>query len=417
MAAGSILIIEDEIRLRNNLQILLSRAGYTVTTAGDGQDGIECLQHASFDVVITDLVMHEVDGFKAMKYIAAQAPATPVIVITGYTSTASAIAAIREGAYDYIGKPFDVEMLQVAIERALEKVSLQRELQAYRQDLDNRVAERTQALEETNRQLHRSLIELQSAHEQFRQTEKLSVLGELIAGVTHELDHPLGVILGYTEALVTSYVCAPEVRSGLEKIRQEAQRGHDMVASLRSFARQRQPEKTRINVNSVCLKTLELLADQFKVHNITVVKHLADDLPETMVDARQLQQVLVHVFTNAYQAMAEQQGQRQLRITTVAAHDKLWIEAADTGPGIAAERLHCIFDPFYTTKEQSAGLGLSLSYGIIKEHGGELTVASTPGQGTTCTIEFPLLAYRRIGQIKRRIGQIKHMMLRRAALP
>src|SRR5256714_3811766 len=102
MVAGSILIIEDETRLRNNLQILLSRAGYTVTTAVDGRDGIECLQHASFDVVLTDLAMHEVDGFKAMEYIAAQASEHPVIVITGYASTASAIAAIREGAYDYI---------------------------------------------------------------------------------------------------------------------------------------------------------------------------------------------------------------------------------------------------------------------------------------------------------------------------
>ena len=169
------------------------------------------------------------------------------------------------------------------------------------------------------------------------------------------------------------------------------------------------------NVNTICLETLDLLAYQFKVRNITVVKHLANDLPETMVDGPQLQQVLVQVFTNAYQAMAEQQGKRQLLITTATAHDKLWIETTDTGPGIAAERLHRIFDPFYTTKEQSAGLGLSLSYGIIKEHGGELTVASTPGQGTTCTIELPLLAYGRRGKIKQRLG--KHLMLRRAALP
>src|SRR5215813_14011396 len=411
MAAGSILIIEDETRLRNNLQILLSRAGYTVTTAVDGQDGIECLRHASFDVVITDLMMHEVDGFKAIEYIAAQVPETPVIVITGYTSTASAIEAIREGAYDYIAKPFDITILQVSIERALEKVSLQRELQACRQDLDKRVAERTQALEETDRQLHRSLAELQSVHEQFTQTEKLSTLGELIAGVTHELNHPLGLILGYAESLVTSHVCTPEVHSGLEKIRQEAQRGHEIVANLLSFARQRQPEKTHINVNTVCLKTLDLLADQFKVYNITVVKHLANDLPETMVDAHQLQQVLVHVFTNAYQAMAEQQGKRQLLITTAADDDKLWIETTDTGPGIAAAHLPRIFDPFYTTKEQSTGLGLSLSYGIIKGHGGELTVTSTPGYGTTCTIELPLLAYERRGKIKQWIGKIKHLML------
>lgn len=360
-------------------------------------------------MVITDLMMHEVDGFEAIKYIAAQAPETPVIVITGYASTASALEAIREGAYDYIAKPFDIEILRVAIERALEKASLQRELQAYRQDLENLVAERTRALEETNRQLHRSLAELQSAYEQFVQTEKLSALGELIAGVTHELRHPLGVIRGYAESLVTSYVCTPEVCAGLEKIRQEAQRGHDMVANLLSFARQWQPAKMPINVNTVCLKALELLADQFKVYNITVVQHLADDLPETMVDGEQLQQVLVHVFTNAYQAMAEQQGKRQLRLTTAADHARVWIETTDTGPGIAAECLPRIFDPFYTTKEQSAGLGLSLSYGIIKEHGGELTVTSTPGQGTTFTIALPLLAYRRIGKIKQWIGSIKHM--------
>ncbi len=260
MPAGSILIIEDETRLRNNLQILLSRAGYTVTTAADGRDGIECLRHASFDVVITDLMMREVDGFKAMEYMAAQAPETPVIVITGYASTASAIGAIREGAYDYIAKPFDIEMLQVAIERALEKVHLQRELQACRQDFETRVAERTQALEETNRQLHRSLAELQSTHEQFMQTEKLLALGELISGVTQELNRPLSLILGYAESLMTSHVCAPEVHSGLEKIRQEAQRSHEMVANLLSFARQREPEKTHINVNTVCLKTLDLLA-------------------------------------------------------------------------------------------------------------------------------------------------------------
>jgi signal transduction histidine kinase len=98
-----------------------------------------------------------------------------------------------------------------------------------------------------------------------------------------------------------------------------------------------------------------------------------------------------------------------VRITTATGHDKLWIEIADTGPGIAAERLHRIFDPFYTTKENSSGLGLSLAYGIIKEHGGELTVASTPGHGTTFTIALPLLVSGRLGKIKQRIGKIKHI--------
>lgn len=127
MVAGSILIIEDEPRLRNNLQILLNRAGYTVTTVADGGRGLQCLQHNSFDLIITDLVMDGLDGFALVECIAAHVPDTPIIVMTGYASTASAAEALRKGARDYIAKPFAIESLKAAIMKALENVQLQQE--------------------------------------------------------------------------------------------------------------------------------------------------------------------------------------------------------------------------------------------------------------------------------------------------
>jgi C4-dicarboxylate-specific signal transduction histidine kinase len=393
MATDSILLIEDETRLRNNLKILLSRTGYAVTTAADGREGMQYLQCAHFDLVITDLVMDECDGLELMEYLAGRAPETPVIVITGYASTESAIEALRKGAYDYIAKPFEVEMMQASVERALEKVRLQQELAAYMKELEQRVADRTRALEESNRQLRQSLNELKVAQEHLVQTEKLSALGALITGITHELNHPLGLILGSVELLNTSYAYIPQVRSGLKKIRQEALRCHEIVHNLLRFARKQKPEKTYLDVNILCLKTLDLLDYQFRDNNIGIVQHLAKNLPGVMADGHQLQQVLVNVLTNACQALSEEHpDKRQVTVTTAYHDNKAWIKIADTGPGIAAEHLRRIFDPFFTTKEQGTGLGLSLSYGIIKEHGGEFTVASRPGEGATFTIALPTVA-------------------------
>lgn len=141
MTAGNIVLIEDEEALRTVLQRLLAQHGYTVTTAANGQEGIQCLQGTVCDLVITDVMMEELSGFEVMEYIAAHAPDIPVIVITGYTSTASVTEALRKGAYDYITKPFHIATLLRPIERALEKVRLQRQLQQRMEELTQRVAD------------------------------------------------------------------------------------------------------------------------------------------------------------------------------------------------------------------------------------------------------------------------------------
>jgi signal transduction histidine kinase len=386
-----ILIIEDEQRLRTNLKVLLTGEGYDVTTAENGQEGMQYLAREPFALVITDIVMEEMNGFEVMEQIAARGLDTLVIVITGFVSIGSAIEALRKGAYDYLVKPFDLDLMRFSIKRALEKVRLQRELKTYVQTLEQRVAERTRELAEANRRLNTSLEEIRTTQERLIQSEKLSALGELISGVAHEINNPLTVVRGYAELLTIKQDHPPEVRSMLNEIWREAGRCSQIVKNLLSFARKQKPEKSYTDMNAICRQTLEMLAYQMKVNQITTVMQLHETLPKTMADAAQLQQVLINVFANAYQAIAESRRHGQLTITTAYDSQKIYIKIADNGPGIAAEILHRIFDPFYTTKEKGTGLGLSLSYGIIKEHGGEITVASEPGQGTTFTIELPIV--------------------------
>lgn len=389
MAEGHILIIDDEPRLRTNLELLLGHEGYTVTTAANGNEGVASLQRTTFDLVITDIKMAGLSGFEVMEYIATHAPATPVIVITGYASTPSAVEALRKGAYDYISKPFEVEMIKIAVARAMEKARLQRELRRHMEELEQRVAERTRDLEAMNEKLNHSLNRLKATQNQLIQTEKLSALGTLISGFAHELNNPLTAVLGYAELLTKSAPGAPHPGPMVDKIRQEAMRCHQIVKNLLGFARKQKPETQFVDLNTVCHQVLELLTYQFKVNNITAVQEFTASLPRLRADKHQLQQVLVNILTNAYQALSSRRPAGQVTVATTYDASRVYIRIGDNGPGIAPQNLHRVFDPFFTTKEGGTGLGLSLSYGIVQEHGGEITVASTPDAGTTFTIMLP----------------------------
>jgi DNA-binding NtrC family response regulator len=160
-----ILIIEDEEHLRDNLGFLLTDEGYHVVTAEDGEEGIQCLVQEPFDLVITDIMMGNVSGFAVLEYVVTHRLDALVIFITGFASTESAIAALRQGVYDYIAKPFDIDMLLIVVKRALEKLRLQREIKTHIQELEQRVADRTKELEETNSRLKRALEELRATQE------------------------------------------------------------------------------------------------------------------------------------------------------------------------------------------------------------------------------------------------------------
>jgi len=234
---------------------------------------------------------------------------------------------------------------------------------------------------------------LLTVQSQLMQAEKMSAIGLLISGVTHELNNPLSGIMGFAQLLQQGEL-NPKARKHLERIYNEAVRAQKIVQNLLSFSRRHKPEKTYQNLNDVIDGVIELRAYQLQVDNVEVVRRHDPRLPKTMLDFHQLQQVILNVVNNAHQAMMEVFDRpRRLVITTERRGQTLRTSFGDSGTGIASDRLESIFDPFFTTKKsgKGTGLGLSVSRAIVKDHQGSMTAESVVGEGTTIHVDLPLL--------------------------
>jgi two-component system NtrC family sensor kinase len=226
--------------------------------------------------------------------------------------------------------------------------------------------------------------------EQMTQTEKLTSLGLLAAGVAHEVNTPLAVISNYIQMLAKQMPEDDPRHNIIDKIVKQTFRASEIVNNLLNFSRTGAAELADIDVNRVVEETLSLVAHPLKTSQIHIVKQLGDSLPPVRGSANKLQQVFLNLFLNARDAMP---SGGMLEVRTAAHNGSVEVEVADTGAGIPREHIHRIFDPFFTTKAngRGTGLGLSVSYGIIKEHAGKIDVRSTPGKGTSFHVEFPAL--------------------------
>ncbi len=229
---------------------------------------------------------------------------------------------------------------------------------------------------------------------QLFQADKLNSLGKTISGVAHELNNPLTGIMGFCQLLLRDEAIQENSRhrEDIDTIFREAERCQKIVRNLTTFARKHKPEKTFIGLNGLLEDSLRLQQHQLDLHNITVTKELAPDLPKTMADFHQLQQVLMNLIGNAQDAMGQQTAKKLLAIKTRKIGGFISVELADSGPGIPADCLGNIFEPFFTTKEpgKGTGLGLSISFGIIAGHGGRIWAENIPGGGARFSIELPI---------------------------
>jgi PAS domain S-box-containing protein len=249
----------------------------------------------------------------------------------------------------------------------------------------------------------RDITERKKAEEERREFEqkaqlasRLASVGELAAGVAHEINNPLTGVIGYAELLMQEDV--PEhIKSDLEIIHSGAKRVADIVKGLLKFARQTKPERTVVDINQVIEVCLRLRAYETETSNIKVTTKLAPDLPLTIADPGQLQQVFLNLLINAETEMKLAHGKGKLTIKTQRADNNIRICFKDDGPGIAKENLEKIFDPFFTTREvgKGTGLGLSICHGIITEHEGRIWAESKPGKGSTFIVELPVVAEKR----------------------
>ena len=230
---------------------------------------------------------------------------------------------------------------------------------------------------------------------QLTQADKLSSIGLLAAGVAHEVNTPLAVISSYTQMLAKQLQTDPQKAGLLDKITKQTFRASEIVNNLLNFSRTTGTEFAEISLNKVIGDTLALLEHQFKVAHVQVRTDLYENLPPIQGSAGRLQQVFLNLFLNAKDAMAANGG--VLNVTTQNG-EFVSVSVSDSGSGIAQENIHRIYDPFFTTKTTPAegqnrgtGLGLSVSYGIIQEHAGHIRVESRPGEGTTFTLDFPMV--------------------------
>jgi signal transduction histidine kinase/CheY-like chemotaxis protein len=226
------------------------------------------------------------------------------------------------------------------------------------------------------------------------QTEKMAALGQLVSGIAHELNNPLTTIMGYGQLLLGHGLTPPQL-SEARKVFQEAERARRIVKNLLYFARENKPERTRVNLNEIVERTLALRSYELRVENIVIECDLAPNLPETMADSHQLQQVVLNLVANAEQALLEDRGQGHVWIRTHRiGSNRISLEVSDDGPGIPTELVSRIFDPFFTTKpsDVGTGLGLSIVYGIVHQHGGEVTCENQSGSGARFIVDLPLVA-------------------------
>jgi len=255
---------------------------------------------------------------------------------------------------------------------------------------------RGQALYLLAEQLERKNEELENANDELRwqqnlliQSEKLASLGKLSAGIAHELNTPLTGILSFSHFIKEATPKDKQIQNDIDIVIRETERCKKVIKGLLDFARQSRPEKKSNSIVNVLNRTINLVVHHKDFQNIELLRNFPDNLPDIVFDEDQLQQVFMNLIVNAMEALPAG-GQIKIRVVQNQAIGTVDIIFADNGPGISPENQKKIFDPFFTTKDMGNGLGLSVSFGIIENHGGKLTVHCPKEGGTVFTVRLPI---------------------------
>lgn len=403
-----ILIVDDSPVVRRSLSKALGDT-YRCAEAGTVLEAFDLLKTTEFALVITDIIMPGLSGIELLRKVVEAYPRTAVIVVSGVDRPQRALDAVRLGAFDYLIKPCDNDVLTLTVSRALEHRSLLINAKRYKADLEAR-----------NEELIRGKQQLQRLQAQIVQNEKMASIGQLAAGIAHELNNPVGFLYGNLDLLGScvndltrivrfyEHVELPpdiaqaadsfkeqigyartvaDIDSILADCREGAERVRDIVQNLRTFSRLDEAELKPTDIHEGIESTIRILSRYFSVGSIELVRDFGE-VPAIEAYSAKLNQVWMNLLVNAAQALGTNPG--KVTISTRATDDRVYVAVSDTGCGIDPAVAGKIFDPFFTTKSvgEGTGLGLSISFGIIEDHGGTIKVDSRPGIGTTFTVEL-----------------------------
>ena len=229
------------------------------------------------------------------------------------------------------------------------------------------------------------------------QVDKLSSLDRMAAGIAHEINNPLTGILLYSSSLSKKVPSGGTLEEGLKIIIKETQRCKTIIQGLLEFARDKKPQKAMTNINDIIESALGILYNEFHLRHVRIEKNLSKDIEKLFLDENQIEQVFINLLLNALHAV-DDSGLITIQSAMDTEQNSIHVEVGDSGCGIAAGDINNIFEPFFSTKANGTGLGLAVSYGIIKNHQGDLRVFSEPGQGTRFVIKLPALVENSIGK-------------------
>jgi two-component system, NtrC family, sensor kinase len=421
--SARVLTIDDSPTQLAFISEELRSQGYEVETAASGLGGLSRLADEKFDCVLVDLAMPEMDGIEVCRRIAAMHQSlnsgVAVIILTATARKGDLNRGLEAGADDFVGKSGDLAVLRARIQALMRRRFFQEENRRIVEELKTKEMETLQAragrqiaearvamadeLVQANHDLQEANRKLQETQAQLIQNEKMASLGQLVAGIAHEINNPLAFVvnnlfivengLDSLRPEIEPHLAAPSLtklrkaRARLGEMREGLGRVKEMVLDLRTFSRLDEAVLKTVDVVETIDAVLLLLKHKMS-GRIQVERHF---VPERRLRcyAGRLHQVLMNLIANAVEAIA---GEGTIVLTTSQTSDSFLISVRDTGAGIGEAIRSKIFDPFFTTKPvgQGTGLGLAISYGIVQEHGGSIEVQSEEGVGTEFIVKIPL---------------------------
>jgi signal transduction histidine kinase len=384
----AILIVDDEqINLELTSTIFRNR-GYRVFTALNAEDALVIVKRDQPEIVLLDYMMPGRDGFAALRDIKQDYSDTYVIILTGRGSEQVAVELMKAGASDYILKPFLNQDLVERVERVLRLRGIELKNRELLVERDRLLGEIESWNRELETRVHEKTLELRRYQEELIQTEKLSTLGYISAGMAHEIRNPLNAIALYVQ-LVKGGLEDQEKQEFLDKIESEVRRIDSILRKLLDTVKRPRYSLSEISLVAVIDASLQILQPLLHMHNIQVQREYRQIPPQIQADPAEIEQIFTNLFVNAIEEM---HGGGILGIMLDVVDSMILIRVSDTGKGVPQENLQRIFDPFFTTKSSGTGLGLSVVLRIVRSYHGKIDVTSGEATGTTFLISLPVTA-------------------------
>lgn len=385
-AGETVLVVDDEAVIAELSSLLLKRSGFNVLTASNGQECLSLVEEHRPSLVLLDYMMPVMNGLDALRQIQKHYPDTWVIVFTGKGSEEVAVESMKAGAADYLQKPLVNENLLGRIENVLNRRKAEIENRRLVEERDVLQREIKEWNKELEKRVHQKSCELEVAHKEIIQSEKLAAFGHVAAGMAHEIRNPLNSINLFAQVLLSDSQINADNRDYIKKITHEVERIDNILIQMLDSSRSQEKVRQLLDIDTVLDKVVQSIRPTVDAQSVQLVLDLQDRIPQLEADPVEMEQIFTNLIGNA---LYEMPNGGRLQVSLSSDDEKITIKVADSGQGIPQENFQRIFDPFFTTRSKGTGFGLSVVLRIVNSCGGQIRVASAPGEGAEFTVELP----------------------------